>query len=232
MKMTYIVLIISMATILLVNVKLFTNRVNLQIHTNNFVNELAKYQIFALAVGILVTIIILILIPTSKQFFHIGQLNIIAEKENWLGINGKSSWMVNGIQLLFFVSIATGIFMFLALKNTNSMNNFQWSFIPLILLFSFTNSLAEELIFRFGIIGGLFNEYPKLTILIISAIFFGLPHYFGWPNGVVGILMSGLLGYILCKATLETKGLSIAWTIHFIQDIIIFTALFMMNVRR
>ena len=232
MKMTYTVLIISIATILLVNAKLFTNRVNLQIHTNNFVNELAKYQIFALAVGILVTIIILILIPTSKQFFHIGQLNIIAEKENWLGINGKSSWMVNGIQLLFFVSIATGIFMFLALKNTNSMNNFQWSFIPLILLFSFTNSLAEELIFRFGIIGGLFNEYPKLTILIISAIFFGLPHYFGWPNGVVGILMSGLLGYILCKATLETKGLSIAWTIHFVQDIIIFSALFMMNVKR
>lgn len=232
MKMTYTVLIISIATILLVNAKLFTNRVNLQIHTNNFVNELAKYQIFALAVGILVTIIIQILIPSSKQFFHIGQLNIIAEKENWLGINGKSSWMVNGIQLLFFVSIATGIFMFLAVKNTNSMNNFQWSFIPLILLFSFTNSLAEELIFRFGIVGGLFHNYPKLTILIISAIFFGLPHYFGWPNGFLGVIMSGMLGYILCKATLETKGLSIAWTIHFVQDIIIFTALFMMNVKR
>jgi len=232
MKMTYTLLIISIATILLVNAKLFTNRLNLQIHSDSFLNEMAKHQIFAMVVGVLATILIVILIPNSKQFLNIGQLNLIAEKENWLGINGKSSWKINGLQLLFFVSIVTGIFMFLAVKNTNSINNFQWSFIPLILLFSFTNSLAEELIFRFGIIGGLFNDYPKLTILIISAIFFGLPHYFGWPNGFVGVIISGMLGYILCKATLETKGLSIAWTIHFIQDIIIFSGLFMMNVKR
>ena len=96
----------------------------------------------------------------------------------------------------------------------------------------FFNSLTEELIFRFGIVGSLFNHYPKLTVLIISAILFGLPHYFGWPSGFVGILMSGVLGYILCKATIETKGLSIAWSIHFVQDIIIFTALFMMNVKK
>jgi hypothetical protein len=232
MKMTSTLLIISIATILLVNAKLFTNQMNFQMHADSFVNELAKYQIFALAVGILVTILILFLFPNSKQFFNTGQLSIIAEKENWLGINGKSSWMVDGLQLLFFVSMATGIFMFLAVKNTNSMNNFQWSFIPLIPLFSCTNSLAEELIFRFGIVGGLFNNYPKLTILIISAIFFGLPHYFGWPNGFIGVIMSGMLGYILCKATLETRSLSITWSIHFVQDIIIFTALFMMNVKR
>jgi len=230
--MTYTLILISIATILLLNAKLFTNRLNLQIHSNSFVNEMAKHQIFVTAVGVLATIIIVIIIPNSKQFLNIGQVNLIAEKENWLGINGKSSWKINGLQLLFFVSIMTGIFMFLAVKNTNSINNFHWSFIPLILLFSFTNSLAEELIFRFGIIGGLFNDYPKLTILIISAIFFGLPHYFGWPNGFVGVIMSGMLGYILCKATLETKGLSIAWTIHFIQDIIIFSGLFMMNVKR
>lgn len=232
MKITYTLLIISIATILLVNAKFLTNQVSLKIHTDSFINELAKYQIFALMVGILVTVIILALVQNSNQFISIGQLNVIAQKENWLGINGKSSWMVNGLQLLFFVSIATGIFMFLAVKNANSLNNFQWSFIPLIVLFSFTNSLAEELIFRFGIIGGLFNEYPKLTILIISAIFFGLPHYLGWPSGVIGVLMSGMLGYILCKATLETRGLSIAWTIHFVQDLIIFTAIFMMNVKR
>jgi membrane protease YdiL (CAAX protease family) len=122
--------------------------------------------------------------------------------------------------------------MFLAVKHTNNMENFQWGFMPLVLLLSFSNSLAEELIFRFGVVGGLFNHYPKLTILIISAILFGLPHYFGWPRGIIGVIMSGLLGYILCKATIETKGFSVAWTIHFVQDLIIFTALFMMNIKR
>ena len=232
MKMFYTLLIVGIATVLLVTAGTFIKEITFQIHPDNFLNGLVKYQVFALTVGILATIAILILNPESKQFLNIGQLSTIAEKEKWLGINGKSSWTVNGLQLLFFVSIATGIFMFLAVKYTNSLDNFQWSFIPLVLLFSLTNSLTEELIFRFGIVGGLFNHYPKLTILIISAILFGLPHYFGFPNGFIGVLMSGLLGYILCKATIETKGLSIAWTIHFVQDIIIFTALMMMNVKQ
>ncbi len=168
----------------------------------------------------------------SRNDLRIGQLDTLAKKEEWLGINGKSSWAINGIQLLFFVSIATGIFMFLAVKYTNSRNQFQWSFIPWILLFSLTNSLSEELIFRFSIVGGLFDHYPKLVVLTISALLFGLPHYFGYPNGLTGIIMSGVLGYILCKATIETRGLAIAWVIHFTQDVIIFTALMMMNVKQ
>ena len=232
MKMFYTLLIVIIATVLLVTAGIFSNQITLQIHPNSFVNGLAKYQFFAFTVGISATIAILILNPASKQFLNIGQLSNIAEKEKWLGINGTSSWRVNGLQLLLFVSIATGIFMFLAVKYTNSIDNFQWSFIPLVLLFSLTNSLSEELIFRFGIVGGLFSHYPKLTILILSGVLFGLPHYFGNPSGFIGILISGALGYILCKATIETKGLSIAWTIHFVQDIIIFTALMMMNVKQ
>lgn len=232
MKMFYTLLIVGISTILLITAKTFTTQINLQIHPNSFLNGLAKYQIFSLTVGILAAIAILILNPDSKQFLSIGQVRVIAEKEKLLGINGKSSWIVNGLQLLFFVSLATGIFMFLGVKYTNSIDNFQWSFIPFILLFSLTNSLTEEIIFRFVIIGGLFNHYPKFTILVISAILFGLPHYFGFPNGLIGVFMSGLLGYILCKVTIETKGLSIAWTIHFVQDIIIFTALMMMNIKQ
>lgn len=231
MKMFYTLLIVGVATVLLVTAGTFTNQITLQIHPNSFLNSLAKYQAFALVIGILTTIAILILNPESKPFLNIGQLRTIAEKEKWLGINGKSSWAANGLQLILFISIATGIFMFLAVKYTKSVNNFRWSFIPLVMVFSLTNSLTEELIFRFGIVGGLFSHYPKIIILVVSAILFGLPHYFGFPNGFIGVLMSGVLGYILCKATMETKGLSIAWTIHFVQDIIIFTALMMMNVK-
>ena len=230
--MFYTLLIVGIAAVLLISSGTFINEISLKIHPDSFVDGLVKYQFFILAVGVLSTLAILILNPHSKQFLNIGHLSTIAEKEKWLGINGKSTWAVNGLQLLFFVSIATGIFMFLAVKYTNNIDNFHWSFIPFVLLFSFTNSLAEELIFRFGVVGGLFNHFPKLTILILSSILFGLPHYFGFPNGFIGILMSGLLGYILCKATIETKGLSIAWTIHFVQDIIIFTALMMMNVKQ
>jgi membrane protease YdiL (CAAX protease family) len=232
MKMIYSLLVVGVAALLLITATTFTDKITLKIHSNNFINGLIKYQIFALTVGILVTTVTLLLNPKSKQFLGKGQLSVIPEKEKWLGINGKSSWKSNGLQLLFFISMATGIFMFLAVKYTNSLGNFQLSFIPLIVLFSFTNALTEELIFRFGVVGGLFNDFSKLTIMILSALLFGLPHYFGWPSGIIGVIMSGALGYILCKATIETKGLSMAWTIHFVQDLIIFSALVMMNVKK
>lgn len=232
MKLVYTILIVGIATLLLINATTFTDYIALQIHSNTFLNDMMRYQLFALMVAMLVTILVLMLNPRSKQFLSIGQINTIAEKEKWLGINGRSSWKVNGLQLLLFISLPTAIFMFLGVAYTDSMQNFQWSFIPFVLLLSFTNSLAEELIFRFGIIGGLSNAYSKTTILLLSALLFGLPHYYGFPSGFIGVLMSGILGYILCKATIETKGLSIAWGIHFVQDIIIFTALMMMNVKQ
>jgi uncharacterized protein len=93
--------------------------------------------------------------------------------------------------------MGAGLFMFLTVKYTHSLDNFHWRFIPFVLLFLMTSSLNEELIFHFGIIGALFNHYPKLTILIISTPLFGLPHYFDYPNGLTGVIMAAVLGYIL-----------------------------------
>lgn len=229
MKLIYILLVVVIAATLLLTANLFVPKINLQLNTNPFINGLAKYQVFALLIAFAATSIILILNPNSKSFLSLGDWNVVAEKEKWLGINGKSSWKINGLQLLIFISLATGIFMFLGLKYTNSLANFQWQFIPFVLVFAFTNSLAEELVFRFSIIGGFFNQQPKLLIMILSSVLFGLPHYFGQPSGIIGVIMAGILGYVLSKVTYETKGLAIAWMIHFVQDVIIFTALFMMN---
>jgi membrane protease YdiL (CAAX protease family) len=230
MKTFYTLLIVGIATFLLVTGGVFTNQIPFRIHPNSFIDGLAKYQFLALTIAITTTTAILFLNPESKQFLKAGKLITIAEKEKWLGINGESSWIANGFQLLVFISSATGLFMFLGLNYTNSLDNFQWNFIPVVLLFSLSNSFTEELIFRFGIVGGLSRRCSKLPLLIISAVLFGLPHYWGNPGGFTGVLMSGLLGYILSKATIETKGIGVAWIIHFVQDIIIFTALIMMNV--
>lgn len=228
--MFYTLLVVGAASILLITANNITSEIGLQIHSNNFINGLAKYQAFALILGLAVTILMLVFNPNSRLFLNKGDLNTIAAKEVWLGINGISSWKKNGIQLLIVISTATGIFMLLAVKYTNSLTNFQLWFIPFIVLFSFTNSLAEELIFRFSLVAGLFDHYSKFTILVVSAVLFGVPHFFGWPNGILGVIMAGVLGYVLCKATIETKGFAIAWIIHFVQDVIIFTALFMMNI--
>jgi len=230
-KVLLTVFAILIITLSLITANKFLPSVALILNNNPFVSSLLKYQLFAFLLAIGVTYITIKISPDSKNILTFGNLSVIAGKEKWLGINGKKTWKSNSIQLLFFISIATGIFMFLAVKYTNSLSNFNWAFIPIVLLISLTNSFSEEIIYRFAIHGNLINNASKLTVLILSAILFGLPHYLGFPSGIIGVVMAGLLGYILSKATYETQGIGIAWTIHFVQDIIIFTALFMMKLK-
>ena len=231
MKVVITICIVLAASALLLSANKFLPKLHLGFHSQPFINGILQYQLFAFLVAICVLIVTLIITPESKELLKFGNMDSLAVKESWLGINGTSSWKKNGIQLAIFISMATGIFMFLALKYTSSLQNFNMAFLPIIILISLTNSFSEEVIYRFAINGNLLIATSKLTILLISAILFGLPHFQGYPNGVTGVIMAGLLGYILSKATFETQGLGIAWAIHFIQDVIIFSALFMMNLK-
>ncbi len=224
-----ITFVTCVTTVLLLGNK-FVAKFSYILHADTFINALLKYQIFAFFFAFFLLSFSLIIFPGSKQWLTIGNLRVVATKENWLGINGKSTWLTNGVQLLIFISLATFVFMFLGVWHSNSFSNFKWWFLPIAILFSLTNAFAEEIIFRFFVIAKLVNYYPNWLVLFTSAILFGLPHYFGNPGGIIGVIMSAVLGYILCKATIETKGLGIAYVIHVIQDIIIFLALMMMNV--
>ena len=224
--------LVLIATTILLLANKFLPSIDISFNNNLFVNKLLKYQLLAVILSLTLMFFTLKLTPQSKSLLSFGNVKSVAIKEKWLGINGKSTWKINGLQLAFFISLATGIFMFIAVKYTNSLSNFQYWFIPVIIFISLTNSFSEEIIYRFVINGNLGVIVPKITILIISAILFGLPHYMGYPNGIAGVIMSAMLGYILSKATYETNGLGIALTIHFIQDLIIFTALFMMNIKK
>jgi uncharacterized protein len=231
MKVLITTISVACATLLLVSANTVLSKMAWTMHENAFINGILKYQLYAFAIAILIALITLVLSPESTILLKFGAVETIAIKEKWLGINGKSSWKTNGLQLLFFISCATALFMFLGVKYTNSLDNFKGYFIPFILFVSFTNSLSEELIYRFAIHGNLIHFPTKMTVLLMSAVLFGIPHYWGFPSGVIGVIMAGVLGYVLSKATYETQGLGIAWGIHFMQDLIIFTALFMMNVK-
>lgn len=231
MRLTYTLLIVVLATAALLTAGKVLSEIPFVFHPNNFIDGLIKFQAFALTLGLIVLIAVSKFFSESKALLAIGNLKNIAAKEPWLGINGHTTWTKNAFQLLFFISTGTAVFMLLGVKYTNSLGNFNWWFVPFVLLFSITNSFAEEVIFRYTVVGMLNNNHPKMFIQITSAVLFGLPHYFGNPSGIIGVVMAGVLGYVLCKATIETKGVAIAWVIHFVQNIIIFTALLMINIK-
>ena len=97
--------------------------------------------------------------------------------------------------------------------------------LPISILFALTNSFVEEVITRFSVVVTLKNIISDKYISIISGVIFGTVHFWGNPGGFVGLLVAGFLGWFLAKSMLETKGIFWAWFIHFLQDIVIITAL-------
>ena len=72
-------------------------------------------------------------------------------------------------------------------------------------------------------------SYPHRIIILISGILFGIPHYFGMPKGLLGVLMAGFLGWLLAISVLETHGLFLAWAVHFVQDVVIIASVFLID---
>jgi len=67
--------------------------------------------------------------------------------------------------------------------------------------------------------------------LYLTSLYFGIGHFYGVPSGVIGIILSSFLGYILGKSMLETRGFFWAFSLHFLMDfwIYIFASLSFMS---
>lgn len=90
---------------------------------------------------------------------------------------------------------------------------------------------ARAITARLAIVAGLHGKVAPERIYWISAAVFGPPHYFGMPAGPLGVLMAGFMGWLLAKSVQETRGLFWALFLHFIQDVVIFTAVVIMMLK-
>jgi len=207
-----------------------SKKLNIVVSDNSYINRQFGYQIlllFITAISILATFLL------NKQnfvnYFSFGQISAVGEELPLFGIKQGDTWKKTGLSLCFVISSATAIFLYFQLKKINPNWSSLQSGIFWILLFSLTNSFGEEMIYRLGVVSPLKGLLAPTSIFFISAILFGLPHYAGMPNGIIGVTMAGVLGFILAKSMFETNGFFWAWIIHFIQDILIIGTLYLMK---
>jgi hypothetical protein len=227
-----IILVIVYTGLILLSSIHFKTAKLLSISTNTYINFQANYQIILLGITLLSLVTTYFLNrETFAIFFTFGNLSSTSEEMKLFGIKAGDSWLKTGLSLAIIISLVTGIFMFFQLKNATIEWEQLQSGIFWILLFSLTNSFGEEMIYRMGIVSPLTNLLSPMTIFIISAILFGLPHLAGMPSGLIGATMAGVLGLVLAKSLYETNGFFWAWTIHFIQDIIIIGAIFLLSTK-
>ena len=162
-----------------------------------------------------------------SAFLTPGNIAAPANGVSWLGISEGESWLSLGASLSFFITLATSTFIYLQFRKSTGSFRQLMPFMPWVMLFSFTNSFSEEVVYRLGVIVPLAGSVDTAYILLFSAAAFGAPHLRGMPNGIVGALMAGLLGWLLAKSVVETNGIFWAWLIHYLQDVVIFSAFVM-----
>ncbi len=195
---------------------------------NAFIDSKLKYQLFTL---LLAVVILFITYLFSKQnariFYKAGTINAATSPVKLLGIKNTDSWKTVGRNRAIIISVVTAIFIYLNVARGQTLESEHVRFLPFILLFSITNAFTEEAITRLGLVTALHGRVPNAAIYVASALLFGIPHFFGVPGGVVGAIMAAFLGWLLSKSVIETRGMFWAWFIHFLQDMIIFTGLFL-----
>lgn len=213
--------------------RLVTGKLKAVFHKNSVVDHQIKFQFLQLILAAVVLFFVFLLNRENfALFFRLGDVNTHVSKIAWLGITGTETWLQIALTLGLFVTLGTAIFMFFQLKNAevdyrHFLFALLWS-IP----FSLANAFSEEAIFRIGIISPLYGIWAVPVIVLISAAVFGIPHYFGMPKGITGVLMAGFLGWLLAMSLVETQGFLLAWVIHFVQDVVIITSMILMSKKK
>lgn len=220
--------IVAIATAIILNLAGFAQHSPCSVSDLQYVNFQLKFQLLLLALAMAVLLILLLVSKENLALFLApGDVTASASAVWWLGIPEGTSWSGLGLGLSFIITLGTSTFVYLQFRKYGGAFRKLVRYLPWVLLFSLTNSFSEEVIYRLGIIVPLYGTVAPACIMLISAVAFAAPHLRGMPNGLVGVVMAGFLGWLLAKSVLETHGIFWAWFIHFLQDVVIYSAFVM-----
>lgn len=202
-----------------------------QFFSTNYLKKTMSYQTTTLILSLIIVFVTALQTEfQSLKLLSIKRIDGEILPEPWIGItkNNKDTWKKGGLNLTIIISVVTAIAIYFQVIQRGIIQTLTPTIFLFILLFALTNSFAEEVTFRHTFAS--IVEYHGLSPYIskaLSALVFGGVHYFGTPGKLPGVLLAGFLGWFLAKSIHETKGFLWAWLIHFMQDIIIMTALFL-----
>jgi membrane protease YdiL (CAAX protease family) len=177
---------------------------------------------------------VLLLVARSPRaaFLMPGDLRAKAARIGWLGIPGDTiTWGRLALISGFLIAFGTLLLTLLTVTGFAVPANLGRlpPLLPLIVVLALANSFAEGVAYRSAVLGPLTGELPKGAVVLASAAFFGMAHYYGAPSGPIGVAMSGVLGWFMARAMFETRGFVAPWIIHFLQDVVIFSTIVLLG---
>ena len=191
-----------------------------------FVSGMAAVQAPRLTLALVVIAAALPLFGDRRRFFLArGDLAAPAAPIRGIGMLRPTRW--NRLAPILTLCLAGGTVTFLTLAGGAPLGNLAAAvpLLPFVLGFAAINAFGEEVTYRAPQLAGLQPVVGATHGLLITAAYFGIAHYYGVPYGIIGVVMSAALGWLLGRSMLETRGLFWAWFIHFVMDVAIFTFL-------
>ncbi len=197
-----------------------------------FVREVGSVQIQRGTVAVLLVPLMWVLMGGFQRFFLVrGQLNAPAKPIRWV-LTRPPKWNILGpaIAAAMCVGLVVFVFAFGSLPSSVALKG-ALPLLPFVLLFALVNSFGEEMLYRAPWLGALEGPVGGAQALLITAVYFGLAHFYGVPYGVVGVMLAFIPGWLMGKSMLETRGFTWAWFIHFWMDVVIFFFMALGSVR-
>lgn len=183
-------------------------------------------QSLRLMVTVLIIAALFILKKRAGEFFLVkGDTSALTEPVRWMGIKQGERWNTVGRNFAFILSLGTLAFLVIAGRPPLDIVVRVVPYLPAILIAATLNAFNEEMTYKASFLSALEGVVGRNQALWLMAAYFGVGHFYGIPYGVIGVLMTGFLGWFLGKSMLETRGLWWAWLIHFLQDVWIFAFL-------
>lgn len=153
-----------------------------------------------------------------------GRLHAEVQPIPLLGIKaGEITWVRFGWLAALAIGAGTAVFLFAnGTLQADALTDLL-PLMPFVLLFAAMNAFAEEVSYRAALLAPLKAVVSPHQAVMLTALFFGIAHFYGVPYGVLGVVMATILGWLLSKSMIETEGIFWPWVIHFVQDVLIFS---------
>jgi membrane protease YdiL (CAAX protease family) len=161
----------------------------------------------------------------SDLFLCLGNPGAPAQPIPFLHLRKPVPWTWLGPAFILVFALVLSPYLYLTVHPNFSFSErivrtFPWSIAVATL-----NAASEEFQFRSVLLAHLRGVFRPGEMILLTAVYFGLGHYYGQPSGPLGVLMAGFAGWIWARSMIETRGGVWAFLIHMVQDIVIFTFL-------
>lgn len=190
---------------------------------NLLVALFSERVVIAISAVIVVAALLAMGYRRREIFLTTGELNAPVEGLRFPGRGKTASWLVFGAGMTLLLSLL--FFNFMASQSHVSLPAFAAAlpWLPLALVSAALNAFGEEAMYRAGPLAALLPAVGPKHALWMTAVWFGLGHYYGGsPSGPIGLVFTGLLGLLLGKAMLDTRGMGWSWIIHVAMDTVIY----------